>query len=1018
MVAAHAKSTTSTRAAPQKHLSCARSFRISEAASTSGDLNAVHEPSSLARDVRRFSAADWIIASTALFVIGSAVSVCIGWWLRIPVLVQLAPDAPTHFNTALIFILLGVGELGLVLRRRGVVVAMAVERQVRESEERFRTLANSIPQLAWIARADGLILWYNQRWYDYTGTTPEQMQGRGWQSVHDPAVLQTVLNRWRDAIALAQPFEMEFPLRGADGAFRTFLTRVQPINDSEGRLVQWLGTNTDVNQLKGIERSLRATQARLESTLEAGSVGTWTWDIASDRLIADEFTARMFSIAAGAAAQGLPVAAYLQVVHEEDRAGVADALKSTIELGGAYDIEYRVRQSDGAFRWLQARGRVESDGTGKVTYFHGAVIDITDRKLSELSLRDSASRIAGIVDAAMDAIITIDAAHRIVLFNPAAEEMFGYRSELLMGQSIDRLIPTGFDGADAGHNRSPGQNNAISRRLGAVCGLRAGGEEFPIEASISQIEIAGQQLLTIFLRDVTERNRQDARLRRLMDSNAQGVMFWNAKGDIVTANDAFLGIVGYTKEDLEPGSIDWETMTPGEYADLDRRGLQEIADKGVCTPYEKEFIRKDGSRVAVLVGAARFEDRSDEGVCFVVDITERKRVESALREREEQLRLYAEHSPAAIAMLDRDLKYLVVSRRWLEVYQLADKAIIGRNHYEVFPEIPQRWIAIHQRCLAGAVEQCDEELFARADGTTNWLRWEVRPWHRADDSIGGIIIFSEDISARKTVNEKLDQLNAALERRVIERTGELEAANTELKAFSYTVSHDLRAPLRAVNGFAKLMLDRYGLQVSVDVRAREYLELIRQGGLQMEQLIEDLLTFSQIGRQAMSRQVVNCLALVQSVLDQSVPQWEGRRITINVGDLPACQADAALLRQVWVNLISNAIKYTRGCDMAVIDIGCQRRSNEIVYFVRDNGVGFDMQYKSKLFSVFQRLHGADEFEGTGVGLAIVQRIVNRHDGRIWTEAAVGCGATFYFTLESESNPSISQAVSERRDLVA
>jgi PAS domain S-box-containing protein len=263
------------------------------------------------------------------------------------------------------------------------------EREVRESEERFRTLANSSPQLASMARADGFILWYNQRWYDYTGTTPEQMEGWGWQSVHDPAVLPMVVSKWRDAIALAQPFEMEFPLRGADGTFRNFLTRVQPMKDSEGRLVQWFGTTTDVDQLKRIEQSLRVTQARLESTLEASSVGTWTWDIASDCLIADEFTARMFSVAAGAAANGLPVAAYLQVVHEEDRAQVAEALGRAIELCTAYDIEYRVRQREGAYRWLQARGRVESDGAGHATYFHGAVIDITDRKLSELSLRDN-----------------------------------------------------------------------------------------------------------------------------------------------------------------------------------------------------------------------------------------------------------------------------------------------------------------------------------------------------------------------------------------------------------------------------------------------------------------------------------------------------------------------------------------------------------------------------------------------------------------------------------------------------
>jgi PAS domain S-box-containing protein len=271
------------------------------------------------------------------------------------------------------------------------------EREVRESEERFRTLANSIPQLAWRARADGFLLWYNQRWHDYTGTTPEQMEGWGWQSVHDPALLPSVLSQWSEAIALAQPFEMEFPLRGADGTFRSFLTRGQPMKDSEGRLVQWFGTCTDVNQLKRTEQSLRVTQARLESTLEASSVGTWTWDIGSDRLIADEFTARMFSLEAISAAAGLPVAAYLQVVHEEDRADVASALGRAIELCGAYDIKYRVRKSDGAFRWLQARGRVESDGAGHGTYFHGAVMDITadvtERRDAESKLADQLARL-------------------------------------------------------------------------------------------------------------------------------------------------------------------------------------------------------------------------------------------------------------------------------------------------------------------------------------------------------------------------------------------------------------------------------------------------------------------------------------------------------------------------------------------------------------------------------------------------------------------------------------------------
>jgi PAS domain S-box-containing protein len=261
------------------------------------------------------------------------------------------------------------------------------EQALRESEDQFRTMANSIPQFVWMAHADGSIFWYNQRWYDYTGTTPEQMGGWGWQSVHDPEVLPKVLDGWRGAIATGQPFEMEFPLRGADARFRTFLTRVQPIKDSQGAVVRWFGTNTDVDELKRIDDSLRQTQARLHSTLAAGSIGTWTWDIANDCLVADDFTARMFSIQPEAAASGLPAEAYLRAVFDEDQSGVAADLAGAIESCGHYDIQYRVKQQGGELRWLQAKGRVEGDAAGKAVTFHGAVMDITDRKQAEEALR-------------------------------------------------------------------------------------------------------------------------------------------------------------------------------------------------------------------------------------------------------------------------------------------------------------------------------------------------------------------------------------------------------------------------------------------------------------------------------------------------------------------------------------------------------------------------------------------------------------------------------------------------------
>ncbi|HEV2382999.1 MAG TPA: ATP-binding protein [Terriglobia bacterium] len=366
-----------------------------------------------------------------------------------------------------------------------------------------------------------------------------------------------------------------------------------------------------------------------------------------------------------------------------------------------------------------------------------------------------------------------------------------------------------------------------------------------------------------------------------------------------------------------------------------------------------------------------------------------------LQESEEKLRLFVEHAPAAIAMLDRDMRYLAASRRWRADFRLSDDGLVGFSHYDLFPGMPERWKEAHRRCLGGAVERCEEDPFRRADGTTEWLHWEVRPWRGTEGKIAGIVIFCEFITGRKRQEE---QIRASLQ--------EKEMLLKELEAFAYSVAHDLRAPLRHMGGFLALLVKHSSGQL--DDTARRYLDRVTAASRNMGLLIDDLLRFSRLGRTEMGKTAVRLEGLVQEVRLEFEGENAGRKIAWEIGRLPEVMADPSMLHLVMMNLISNALKFTRTRAEARIEIGCsQGEKGEDIIFVKDNGVGFDAQYYSKLFKVFQRLHSGDNFEGTGVGLANVRRIIERHGGRVWAESVGGAGATFSFSLPrsvSDSSP--------------
>ncbi len=416
-----------------------------------------------------------------------------------------------------------------------------------------------------------------------------------------------------------------------------------------------------------------------------------------------------------------------------------------------------------------------------------------------------------------------------------------------------------------------------------------------------------------------------------------------------------------------------------------------------------------------------------------------------------------ESAPDPYLVLRPDLTIVAVSDAYLQATMTERDAILGRGIFDVFPDNPDDLAATGVSNLRASLERVVRDRVRDTMAVQKYdIRrpeaegggFEVRYWspvnspvldadqtlhyiiHRVEDvtefmrlnqlhieqaqlnqtlqSRAGqmeaeIYLRAQELQATnqylREANETLNEVREALtdrNKRLEKTASELQAANEELDAFSYSVSHDLRAPLRALDGFAQILIEDAGHQL--DEENRRHLERIRCSATNMRIMIDDLLTLSRLSRQPLTRALISPAEIVRQALADLRAEQMGRQVEITIGDLPSCEADAALLKHVYDNLLANAIKYTRKQPVAHIEVGSTLAADEYAYFVRDNGVGFDMRQVHKLFGVFQRLHRAEEFEGVGVGLAIVRRVVTRHGGRVWAESEVGHGATFYFTL--------------------
>jgi len=374
----------------------------------------------------------------------------------------------------------------------------------------------------------------------------------------------------------------------------------------------------------------------------------------------------------------------------------------------------------------------------------------------------------------------------------------------------------------------------------------------------------------------------------------------------------------------------------------------------------------------------------------------RRQAESALQTSEERYRTLVEISPDAL-FVQSDDKIVFINSAGAKLFgasrpsELIGKAVREMIHPACWKEVRQR---LKRMCDEGKSLPFSEQVMVRLDGVAVDVELAAAPLMFEGKTAAQVM--AHDITDRKRAREEIMQLNVTLEKRVEERTFELEAANKELEAFSYSVSHDLRAPLRHIEGFIEILLSCH--TSSLDREAANHLQTISQSAKQMGRLIDDLLAFSRTARAELLKTKIQLTGLVKAIIRDLREDYQNRDVQWTIGELPEVEADPALLRQVFLNLLGNALKYTRTRKQARIQVGPSDNETEHIIFVRDNGVGFDVRYAHKLFGVFQRLHRANEFEGTGIGLANVRRIISRHGGRTWAEAQLDKGATFFFSL--------------------